>query len=875
MSDLAANERLEAFLTIPAIAQMAGMGPRFVTWKSLPDRKGKLRKVPLRANGRATAKSNDPSTWSPYEALARGLALEEVEGPGIMLGQVAEHLWLVGGDLDRCRSPVTGKIEPWAQRWIDRLATYGEVSPSGAGVKLFGTVTQLPAALWDADGSKWKGLEATPPDAAMPEGAEGCGHDKAEIGLYPCTRYFTLTGQHLPGTPNTIADITEAFAELATAVVSMAHDDNVHAPEPQADASPIGLDLGALPAQLREIVESDPKLADSWAKGTKLTKGKDASASGLEFSLAVYLAWREHDEELIELAVRHYPHGQIGGGKLTGGNAARRLEKLLKEAEKSRKKAVRWSEAKAWQDDLLCTERGEPRDCLANGALILRKDPAFTGKIRFDEHRGTPLCRDMPWRPNSDWHEWSNADDLRLADWCQIHGVPLKPSTCADAVMVVADENRFHPIREYLDGLAWNGMPRLDTWIETYLRATVPDGEEDEAKRIYVREVGRRWLISAVARVYKPGCKADCALILEGPQGVGKSTALAAIMPTLEWFSDEISDLGSKDSAQDLRGKWIIELAELSAMKRGDIERTKAFISRATDHYRPSYGRRSQDFPRQCVFAGTTNAETYFGDETGNRRFWPVKVGRIDLAGLREVRDQLWAEVVAAFKAGERWWLTSEVEKAAAEEQAERRIVDPWEPYLVNWLDALGEEDASVERALNALGLSQGQYDQASANRVARIFKALGLERVRQRVGGTRVYVYRKVDCPPLPPVTPGESGDGKSNASKAVPSVPTVPSSSLAHRGDPTRLAFMEFNPQGSGVPARSFQKIGGTSGDTGDGTLSTTHAIRKVTPNACVHCGEHCAPSDTASSVLRSDGRWYHLECNLAQPEPTEFTL
>ena len=131
-------------------------------------------------------------------------------------------------------------------------------------------------------------------------------------------------------------------------------------------------------------------------------------------------------------------------------------------------------------------------------------------------------------------------------------------------------------------------------------------------------------------------------------------------MPSPNWFADEISDLGSKDSAQDLRGKWIIELAELSAMKRGDIERTKAFMSRAIDHYRPSYGRRSQDFPRQCVFAGTTNADTYLGDETGNRRFWPVKVGHIDLAGLREVRDQLWAEAVAAFKAGEKWWLTAD-----------------------------------------------------------------------------------------------------------------------------------------------------------------------------------------------------------------------
>jgi primase-polymerase (primpol)-like protein len=177
------SAHLEALLTIPAIAQMAGMGPRFVTWKNLPDRTGKRRKIPLQADGKSNAKSNDPATWSPYEALACGLAREEVEGPGVMLGQVAENLWLVGVDLDLALSPATGSLQPWAKRWIDRLATYGEVSPSGAGVKLFGTVAQPPAALWNAEERKFKGSEATPPGAGIPEGVEGCGHDTPEIGV--------------------------------------------------------------------------------------------------------------------------------------------------------------------------------------------------------------------------------------------------------------------------------------------------------------------------------------------------------------------------------------------------------------------------------------------------------------------------------------------------------------------------------------------------------------------------------------------------------------------------------------------------------------------------------------------------------------------
>jgi predicted P-loop ATPase len=402
--------------------------------------------------------------------------------------------------------------------------------------------------------------------------------------------------------------------------------------------------------------------------------------------------------------------------------------------------------------------------------------------------------------------------------------VLLKPSTCADAVMVVADENRFHPIRDYLDGLVWDCMPRLSGWIETYLGATVPDGKtEDEhaeatAKRTYIREVSQRWPISAVARIYKPGCKADCALIEEGPQGAGKSSALAALVPNPDWFADEISDLGSKDSAQDLRGKWIIELAELSAMKRGDIERTKAFMSRATDHYRPSYGRRSQDFPRQCVFAGTTNSDTYFGDETGNRRFWPVKVGIINLEALRRDRDQLWAEAVAAFKAGEKWWLDREIEKVAAEEQAERRIVDPWEQPLLEWAGRQ-VNPVSMPEALTALSVPVERHDQASANRVARIFKVAGWEKAQRRVAGVRVWVYRLSQ---VSQVGADETCDSqpteKDREFPAVTGVTGVTGSSHAHKGTSPPPGSMDFNKQGGGVPAGNFSKNGGDTCDTCD---------------------------------------------------------
>lgn len=240
-------------------------------------------------------------------------------------------------------------------------------------------------------------------------------------------------------------------------------------------------------------------------------------------------------------------------------------------------------------------------------------------------------------------------------------------------------------------------------------------------------------------------------IILEGPQGVGKSTCLR-ILAGDEWFADEISDLGTKDSAQDLRGKWIVELAEVAALKRAALERMKAFISRNVDHYRPSYGRRSIDFPRQCVFAGTTNADAYLADETGNRRFWPVKVSGLQLEALARDRDQLWAEAVARFKAGEAWWLDREVEALAAEEQEQRRQGDPWEGPILEWLGRQTKAEHTVADLLRgALTREVGDWTQGDLNRVARCLRANGYERIQVREPTEdnsgkrrRTWVYRR-----------------------------------------------------------------------------------------------------------------------------------
>jgi predicted P-loop ATPase len=418
-------------------------------------------------------------------------------------------------------------------------------------------------------------------------------------------------------------------------------------------------------------------------------------------------------------------------------------------------------DAAGWRHQLITNDKGAPRDIVANAAIILRSDPRFVDRLRFDELQQAPFARDMPWHRGSQWWPWSDVDDTELAHWCQLRGVILKPATCAAAVEMVASHHRHHAVREYLDGLIWDGTPRLDMWLETYVGARIDiqtlDAElsEDDLNReeptpsekyaTYLRSVGPKWMIAAVARVYRPGCKVDHVIVLEGPQGCGKSTCFR-ILAGNDWFADEISDLGTKDSAQDLRGKWIVELAEVAALKRGMLERVKAFFTRNVDHYRPSYGRRSMDFPRQCVFAGTTNADAYLADETGNRRFWPVKLTGLRLEELKRDRDQLWAEAVVRFRANESWWLDREVEAFAAEEQEQRRQGDPWEEPILDWLGRQTKTEHTVAEILTgALQREVGDWTQTDLNRVARCLRAHDYERAQVRTGnGRRTWIYRR-----------------------------------------------------------------------------------------------------------------------------------
>lgn len=390
-----------------------------------------------------------------------------------------------------------------------------------------------------------------------------------------------------------------------------------------------------------------------------------------------------------------------------------------------------------WKYRLILNNEEKPRALLANAIAAFREAPEWQNVLWRDEFaQRTVMCSPAPWigedaafspRP------WTAADDIRAAEWLQWEGIHVNEKTAATAVEAVANGRAFHPVRDYLNGLRWDRRPRLDRWLTYYL------GVDDAA---YVRAVGTRWMISAVARVFQPGCKADCALILEGKQGIGKSTALKVLGG--EWFTDELADFGSKDAALQVRGVWIIEIAELATLGRSEVGAIKAFMSRAVDRFRELYATRATETPRQCVFAGTSNTSEWQKDETGGRRFWPVVCTGIDVEALARDRDQLWAEAKARFDGCEPWWLDDDgLITAASEEQAARMQRDPWDDAILDWIGSRVEVTIG-DLLQHAVHVTVDRQDQRAMNRVARTLIAHGWKRERKRSGGRLVWVYRK-----------------------------------------------------------------------------------------------------------------------------------
>jgi predicted P-loop ATPase len=405
----------------------------------------------------------------------------------------------------------------------------------------------------------------------------------------------------------------------------------------------------------------------------------------------------------------------------------------------------------SWLDGCERDDRGKIIPNLANLMIALRLDPALADAFAFDQMLRAPvLRRELPPAPNG---RTTNANDplprpLRDADvsdlreYIQHYGFPrVTRDVSHEAVDKRAREYSFHPVRQWLDSLVWDGTPRLDGWLATYL------GAKNQPK--YLTAIGPMFLIAMVARVYRPGCKVDYMLVLEGDQGAAKSQACAILAG--EWFSDSLPDIHHKDAAQHHRGKWLIEISELSAFTKADVEALKAFITRDTERYRPPYGRLEVVEPRQGVFIGTTNRDTYLKDETGGRRFWPVLIAVISLEALRRDRGQLFAETVMRFKRGDHWWPDASLEQQVIRPEQETRYeADPWQQPIEDYLEGQksgvtrSTQARITEIAKLALGFDvMARVGTADQRRIVAVLKTLGWIPAAKKDENGRFYIRK------------------------------------------------------------------------------------------------------------------------------------
>lgn len=341
-----------------------------------------------------------------------------------------------------------------------------------------------------------------------------------------------------------------------------------------------------------------------------------------------------------------------------------------------------------WQTQLELDKQGEVKNTLRNLIIILENDKSLKTIVFNQLSDGMEIKGEVPWLHPSKF--WRDADDAQLISYIDRHYGTFSARNYDIAVAKVTDDRSYHPIKEFIANLPeWDGTKRVDMLLIDYLGAT--DNE-------YVRAVTRKTLCAAIARILEPGCKFDSMLVLNGPQGVGKSTLISKL--GCEWFSDSLSlnDTKDKTAAEKLQGYWILEIGELAGLKRAEVETLRSFLSRQNDIYRASFGRRATPHLRQCVFFGTTNAEKgYLRDTTGNRRFWPVKTpGNSKMMSWQltwvEIQ-QIWAEVLVYSKAGEKLYLETGLESLAKEEQREALESDEREGLVREYLEMLLPED--------------------------------------------------------------------------------------------------------------------------------------------------------------------------------------
>ena len=402
-------------------------------------------------------------------------------------------------------------------------------------------------------------------------------------------------------------------------------------------------------------------------------------------------------------------------------------------------------ELAAWETGLV-RARGRVVRSFGNTMKIFRGAPPYTGRFRLNrmtqgiefEGQSLPEARVGWFREAIEDATWGGYDPSDA--WVM------------QAIRALAYDRAYHPVQDYLGALRWDGTPRLDAVASEILRA-----QGDDAERALAQRMVRLWMISAAARAMDPGCQVDTSLVLVGPQGLRKSSFFRALAGDA-WFADTEIRIGDKDGLQQIHAAWITEWGEIdritSARHAGEV---KAFVARRTDTFRPPYGRITESFQRSCVIVGSTNSEQFLTDPTGSRRFWCIRVGgRIDLELARRWRDQLWAEAVAAYRAGEPWWLSADEEQRREEGAERHRLRDPWEAVVEKYLATKWRADVAADASRRflttalvlerAIDVPAKDRTRAHEMRVGEVMRALGYRGEQHAVTRAEAELLKRPD---------------------------------------------------------------------------------------------------------------------------------
>ena len=571
-------------------------------------------------------KVNDPKSWLTLE--------EALKNPGSGgIGFIFNESDDLGGiDCDSARDPVTGALEPWCQQLVSMFDSYTEVSPSGTGVKIFA-----------------KGAPPSLPGSVIPiKEGKSHGDKRPQIEVYVKGRFFAVTGAVLPDfDPQApLAVASSAWLKMVELLSAMTVASGKRQSKPRLDGAEEDPDYTP-PESV--VTRGSRNLSLTRLAGVLRRQG--LGVESIEASLLIENErkckpplTREEISTIARSVVRYTPTEDTGnpfGGKINVNSQPHLLMAL-----------DRMNVSLAYNSFMDEPEITYPKSIFGG------EDETMITEVLDETHR-----RRLYFILERDFFVKTSVNILDdfLQDQCR--------------------SRPYHPIRNYFNTLKWDKTPRIDTWLETYMGVR-PDNEETKK---YVSAVGAITLMAAVRRVLRPGCKFDNMLILEGIQNIGKSMSLMALSPDEEYVLEDFS-LGTdaKIAIERTVGKFLVEVSEMVVSRSADINKVKAFLSLRRDVARKVYGRKTTKQPRAFIFIGTTNELSYLASADGNRRYWPVKCdGKIDIAGIKEIRAQLWAE--ALFKEpGAELYLTDELFKIAVKQQSAREVTDPWQERLEN-----------------------------------------------------------------------------------------------------------------------------------------------------------------------------------------------